>query len=84
MGFWSDAQSALSGSIRLLRQARGPDAPKYRGRSRVQIQAYLCAIVQNLKRLFPLYCWLLAVYWSYSTNNPPGLKSNQSRPTNER
>jgi hypothetical protein len=25
----------------------------------VQIQAYLCAIVQNRKRLlFPLYCWL--------------------------
>jgi hypothetical protein len=34
---------------------------KYRGRSKVQIQAYLCAIVQNLKRLlFPLYCWLAA------------------------
>ena len=32
---------------------------KYRGRPKVQIQAYLCAIVQNLKRLlFPLYCWL--------------------------
>ena len=24
---------------------------KYRGRSKVQIQAYLCAMVQNLKRL---------------------------------
>ena len=36
---------------------------KYRGRSKVQIQAYLCAIVQNLKRLlFPLYCWLVAVW----------------------
>src|SRR6476619_2063499 len=58
---------------------------KYRGRSKVQIQAYLCAIVQNLKRLlFPLYCWLLAVYWSYSANNPPALLSNQSRPTNNR
>ena len=34
---------------------------KYRGRAKVQIQAYLCAIVQNLKRLlFPLYCWLVA------------------------
>ena len=58
---------------------------KYRGRSKVQIQAHLCAIVQNLKRLlFPLYCRLLAVYWSYSTNNPPALLSNQSRPTNNR
>jgi transposase len=34
---------------------------KYRGRTKVQIQAYLIAIVQNLKRLlFPFYCWLVA------------------------
>jgi transposase len=34
---------------------------KYRGRAKVQIQAYLSAMVQNLKRLlFPLYCWLFA------------------------
>ena len=33
---------------------------KYRGRCKVQIQAYLSAIVQNLKRLVALiYCWLL-------------------------
>ena len=58
---------------------------KYRGRSKVQIQAYLCAIVQNLKRLlFPLYCWLLAHRWSYSTNTAPALPSNQSRPTTNR
>lgn len=38
---------------------------KYRGQPKVQIQAYLSAIVQNLKRLlFPLYCWLLACRWS--------------------
>ena len=37
---------------------------KYRGRSKVQIQAYLSAMVQNLKRLlFLLYCWLIA-WWS--------------------
>jgi hypothetical protein len=54
---------------------------KYRGRSKVQIQAYLCAIVQNLKRLlFPLYCWLLAHHWSYSTSTAPALPSKQSRP----
>ena len=36
---------------------------KYRGRSKVQIQAYLCAMVQNLKRLlFLLYQWLV-VWW---------------------
>jgi IS5 family transposase len=38
---------------------------KYRGRSKVQIQAYLCAMVQNLKRLlFPLYRWLVACWLS--------------------
>ncbi len=54
---------------------------KYRGRSKVQIQAYLCAIVQNLKRLlFPLYGWLLAHRWSYSTSTTSASHSNESRP----
>ena len=36
---------------------------KYRGRSKVQIQAYFSAMVQNLKRLlFPFYCWLIAIF----------------------
>jgi DDE family transposase len=36
---------------------------KYRGRPKVQIQAYRSAIVQNLKRLlFPIYCWLIGLY----------------------
>jgi hypothetical protein len=36
---------------------------KYRGRSIVQIQAYLCAMAQNLKRLlFPPY-QCLAAWW---------------------
>lgn len=42
---------------------------KYRGRGKVQIQAYLSAIVQNLKRLlFPVYCWLVAC-WQRSTRD---------------
>jgi hypothetical protein len=54
---------------------------KYRGRPKVQIQAYLIAIVQNLKRLlFPLYCWLLAHRWSYSTSIAPVSPSKQLRP----
>jgi transposase len=40
---------------------------RYRGRSKVQIQAYLSAIVQNLKRLlFPLYGWLLTCWWRWT------------------
>ena len=43
------------------KQFHGLSRARYRGRSKVQIQAYLCAIVQNLKRLlFPFYCWLVA------------------------
>ena len=46
------------------KQYHGLSRAKYRGRAKVQIQAYLCAIVQNLKRLiFPLYCWLFACFW---------------------
>ena len=42
---------------------------KYRGRGKVQIQAYFSAIVQNLKRLlFPVYYWLVAC-WSRSTRD---------------
>ncbi len=51
------------------KQYHGLSRAKYRGRSKVQIQAYLSAIVQNLKRLlFPLYCWLVAC-WSRSTRD---------------
>jgi DDE family transposase len=43
---------------------------KYRGRSKVQIQAYLCAMVQNLKRLlFLLYQWL-ADWWHSNRPSP--------------
>jgi hypothetical protein len=45
---------------------------KYRGRRKVQIQAYLSAIVQNLKRLlFPFYWWLIARHSSHSTSTTP-------------
>ena len=67
------------------KQYHGLSRAKYRGRAKVQIQAYLCAIVQNLKRLlFPLYYWLLALRWSCSTNTAIALTSNQSRPTTDR
>jgi IS5 family transposase len=41
---------------------------KYRGRCKVQIQAYLSAIVQNLKRLVALfYGWLIACWLRQQT-----------------
>ncbi len=51
------------------KQYHGLSRAKYRGRSKVQIQAYFTAIVQNLKRLlFPLYYWLVAC-WQRSTRD---------------
>ena len=59
------------------KQLHGLSRAKYRGRSKVQIQAYLCAIVQNLKRLlFLLYCRLLAHRWPYSTSTTSVVPSN--------
>jgi hypothetical protein len=47
---------------------------KYRGRGKVQIQAYLSAIVQNLMRLIALfYCWLLD-RWLRKQMKPPDCK----------
>jgi len=43
---------------------------KYRGRSKVQIQAYFSAIVQNLKRLVALIYYWLAVCWSRKQTRP--------------
>ena len=37
---------------------------KYRGRPKVQIQAYLSAIAQNLKRLVALFYYWLIAWWS--------------------
>jgi transposase len=46
------------------KQSQGLARARYRGRTKVQIQAYLSATVQNLKRLvFLFYCWL-AGWWS--------------------
>ena len=58
------------------KQFHGLARAKYRSRPKVQIQAYLSAIVQNLKRLlFPLYCWLIAC-WSRLTRTIPQARSS--------
>ena len=43
---------------------------KYRGRCKVQIQAYLSAIVQNLKRLVALIYYWLAACWLRKQTTP--------------
>jgi hypothetical protein len=53
---------------------------KYRGRSKVQIQAYLCAMAQNLKRLlFPLCQWLAAGWLSKRLLPTPPTKRPRSQ-----
>ena len=54
------------------KQNHGLERAKYRGTLKVQIQAYLSAIVQNLKRLlFPLYCWLVATWTRHVRHSLP-------------
>jgi transposase len=63
------------------KQNHGLTRAKYRGRSKVQIQAYLIAMAQNLKRLvFLFYCGLV-IRWCYRRREaaPPPSRSFSSR-----
>jgi IS5 family transposase len=63
------------------KQYHGLARAKYRGRSKVQIQAYLTAMVQNLKRLvIALYLWLVArsLLDPFRSNQAPASR-NQAR-----
>ena len=51
------------------KQNHGLSRAKYRGRAKVQIQAYLSAIVQNLKRLVFLLLYWLVAGWSRRQGN---------------
>ena len=59
----------IEGSLPRLREPLFVGA-KYRGRSKVHIQAYLCAMAQNLKRL---------VYVIYLLVIAPGCAANRNR-----
>jgi IS5 family transposase len=45
------------------KQNHGLSRARYRGRSKVQIQAYLSAMAQNLKRLVFLFYYWLVTWW---------------------
>ncbi len=56
------------------KQNHGLTRARYRGRSKVQIQAYLIAMAQNLKRLVFLFYYGLVIRWFYrrrATALPP-------------
>jgi len=59
------------GSFAEAKQNHGHSRARYRGRSNVQIQAYLSAIVQNLKRLvLTFWFWLLARWPRHKLRRP--------------
>ncbi len=59
----SERMWKIEGLFAEAKQNHNLSRAKYRSTSKVQIQAYFTAIVQNLKRLlFPLYCWLVACW----------------------
>jgi transposase len=56
----SERMWKMEGLFAEAKQSHGLSRARYRGRSKVQIQAYLSAIVQNLKRLVALFIqWLI-------------------------
>ena len=56
----SERMWKMEGLFAEAKQNHGLSRARYRGRSKVQIQAYFTAIVQNLKRLVAaLWCWLI-------------------------
>jgi hypothetical protein len=56
----SERMWKMEGLFAEAKQNHGLSRARYRGRSKVQIQAYLTAMVQNLKRLVAaLWCWLI-------------------------
>jgi transposase len=64
------------------KQNHGLSRARYRGRAKVQIQAYLIAIIQNLKRLVFLLCYCLVAWWSRKPRKPTPLPSRSVlRPT---
>lgn len=65
----SERMWKMEGLFAEAKENHGLARARYRGRSKVQIQAYLSAIVQNVKRLVALFCfYLLALCRRYETD----------------
>ena len=65
----------IEGLFAEAKQYHNLSRAKYRGRPKVQIQAYLSAIAQNLKRLVALsYYWLVACWLHRQTKPARSLK----------
>ncbi len=60
----SERMWKIEGLFAEAKQNHNLSRAKYRGRAKVQIQAYLSAIAQNLKRLVALFYYWLIARWS--------------------
>ncbi len=60
----SERMWKIEGLFAEAKQNHNLSRAKYRGRPKVQIQAYLSAIAQNLKRLVALFYYWLITWWS--------------------
>jgi len=63
LGLELEGRAPIEGLFAEAKQNHCMSRAKYRGRSKVQIQAYLCAMVQNLKRLLFLLYQCLVAWW---------------------
>jgi len=74
----SERMWKMEGLFAEAKQNHGLSRARYRGRSKVQIQAYLTAIVQNLKRLVAaLWCWLITQSLNRLRHHDPNHRSCQ-------
>src|SRR5262245_7696181 len=72
----SERMWKMEGLFAEAKQFHNLSCAKYRARSKVQIQAYLSGITQNLMRLVLLcFCWLLTRW----INRPNRITSNHSK-----
>ncbi|MFB3103667.1 MAG: transposase, partial [Pseudomonadales bacterium] len=63
----SERMWKIEGSFAEAKQNHGLSRARYRGRAKVQIQAYLSATAQNLKRLVKAFCFWLIAWPSHRT-----------------
>jgi IS5 family transposase len=74
----SERMWKMEGLFAEAKQNHSLSRARYRGRSKVQIQAYLSAIVQNLKRLVAaLWCWLITQSLNRLRHHDPNHRSCQ-------
>ena len=74
----SERMWKMEGLFAEAKQNHGLSRARYRGRSKVQIQAYLTAMVQNLKRLVAaLRCWLITHSLNRLQHHDPNHRSCQ-------